>query len=63
MFNRDVFKTIAKSKMKLFVTLVCDLQSSANVGKNSILGFAVVLDPGLEVGIMYFIIFAGVQIN
>ena len=39
-----MFKTIATSKMKLFVALVCGFQPSTNVTKSSILGIAGVLD-------------------
>ena len=49
LFHRDVSKTIVTSKMKVFVVLlVCGLQPSTNVTKNSILGVAGVLDPPLE---------------
>ena len=45
----DVSKTIATSKMKVFVVLlVWGLQPSTNVTKNSILRVAGVLDPPLE---------------
>ena len=48
MFHRDVSKTIAASKMRFFVALVCGLQPSTNATKNSILGVAGVLDQPLE---------------
>ena len=48
-FTGTLSKTIATSKMKVFVVLlVCDLQPSINVTKNSVLGVAVVLDPPLK---------------
>ena len=46
-FTRDVSKTIATSNMNVFVVLlVCSLQPSTNVTKNSVLGVAE--DPPLE---------------
>ena len=49
LFHKDVSKTIVTSKMKVFVVLlVCGLQPSTNVTKNSTLGVAGVLDPPLE---------------
>ena len=44
-----ISKTIPTSKMEVFVVLlVCSLQSSTNVTKNSVLGVTGVLDPPLE---------------
>ena len=45
----DVSKTIATSKVNVFVLLlIYNFQPSTNVTKNSILGVAGVLDPPLE---------------
>ena len=45
----EVSKAMATTKMKVFVALlVCGLQPSTNVTKNSILGVVGVLDPPLE---------------
>ena len=46
--------TITTSKVKVFVVLlVCDLQPSTNVTKNSILGVAGILDPSVELYNMF----------
>ena len=45
--DRGISRTIAKSKVELFVTIVNGWKSLTFVTKNSILDFAVVLDTPL----------------
>ena len=46
--QRGIYKTLATSKIKLFVTSVNKFQPLTNITKNSILDTARVLDPSLN---------------